>query len=200
MSDIYAVLVEGLDELGDFAKLSSEVKRAAQQAINKTADRTRTAAADLIYKQLNFPGGYLSPSTGRLTVSNRATQGKLQAEIVGRRRATSLARFLVSGTPGKVGVSVQVKRGQTARMDRAFVMKLKSGAGVETGGNLGLAVRTAKGKRPDKAYKPVKVSENLWLLYGPSVDQAFRYARENVKGDASSYLAKEFERLLEVQL
>lgn len=85
-------------------------------------------------------------------------------------------------------------------MERAFLMRLKAGNSIETKSNLGLAVRTAKGKRPDKAYKPVKVSENLWLLYGVSVDQAFRTAREKVRPEAEAYLEAEFNRLLEVKL
>ena len=200
MSGIYAVFVEGLEGVLDLDNLKPEIEKAARLAINSTATRVRTAAADAMMREINFPARYLNPSEGRLKVTSYATSNSLQAVVTGRRRATSLARFVTSGTPGKTGLSVSMKKGRSKRMGRAFLMKLKSGAGsIETKNNLGLAVRTAKGKRPDAAYKPVKVADNLWLLYGVSVDQAFRLARDKVRPEAESFLEDEFKRLLEVK-
>lgn len=199
MNETYAVFVEGLDEVRDIENLKPAVERAARLAINATADRARKSSADRMMRDINFPARYLNPSEGRLKVTNYARPSSLEAVITGRRRATSLARFVTSGTAGKTGLTVSMKKGQSKRLNRAFLMKLKSGAGgVETKNNLGLAVRTAKGKRPDKAYKPVKVSDSLWLLYGVSVDQAFRIARDKVRPEAEAFLESEFNRLLEV--
>lgn len=199
MNDLYAVFVEGLAEVRDIDNIKPAVEKAARLAINAAADRARRAAADEILRDINFPARYLNPSEGRLKVTAYATNGSLQAVITGRRRATSLARFVTNGMPGKTGLTVSMKKGQSKRLARAFLMKLKSGAGgVETKNNLGLAVRTAKGQRPDNAYKPVKVSDSLWLLYGVSVDQAFRIARDKVRPEAESFLENEFNRLLEV--
>ena len=199
MNDSYAVFVEGLDDVRDIENISPAIEKAARLAINAAANRARTAAADAIMRDINFPARYLNPSEGRLKVTDYATKGKLEAVITGRRRATSLARFVTSGMPGKTGLSVSMKKGQSRRLNRAFLMKLKSGSGgVETKNNLGLAVRTARGQRPDNAYKPVKVSDTLWLLYGVSVDQAFRIAREKVRPEAVTFLENEFNRLLEV--
>ena len=201
MKSTYAVFVEGLDDLKDLENLTPAIEKAARLAINATADRVRKASADQILREINFSARYLAPSTGRLKVTAYASPKKMEAVVTGRRRATSLARFVTSGQPGKTGLTVSMKKGQSKAMPRAFLMKLKSGAGgVETKNNLGLAVRTARGQRPDRAYKPVQVSENLWLLYGVSVDQAFRIARDKVRPQAEAYLAEEFKRLLEVQL
>lgn len=200
MSGAYAIFVEGLEDLRDLENLTPAIEKAARLAINSTANRARTAAADQILREINFPARYLSPAQGRLKVTQYASTRKMEAVITGRRRATSLARFVTSGQPGKTGVTVSMKKGQTKAMPRAFLMKLKSGAaGVETKNNLGLAVRTARGQRPVRAYKPVKVSDNLWLLYGVSTDQAFRIAREKIAPEAAAHLAAEFDRLLEVR-
>ena len=199
MNGTYAVFVEGLGDLKDLENLTPAIERAARLAINATADRSRKVAADEILREINFPARYLSPGEGRLKVTRYASARKMEAVVTGRRRATSLARFVTSGQAGKTGVTVSMKKGSSKPMPRAFLMKLKSGAGgVETKNNLGLAVRTARGQRPDRAYKPVKVSDNLWLLYGVSTDQAFRIAREKVSPEAASFLQAEFNRLLKV--
>lgn len=195
----YALFVEGLDEIVNLDKqLDPQIVKAAYRAINATADRARTDSAEEIRRQVNFPASYLKPSQGRLLVSQRASGSSLEAIITGRRRATSLARFVTSGTPGKKGVSVAVKPGRNVELPNAFLMRLRSGSNVDTKNNLGLAIRTAKGERPNSAYKPVRVADGLWLLYGPSVDQVFKTVREDVRPDAESFLASEFYRLLDV--
>lgn len=195
----YALFVEGLDEIVNLDKqLDPQIVKAAYRAINATADRARTDSAEEIRRQVNFPASYLKPSQGRLLVSQRASGSSLEAIITGRRRATSLARFVTNGTPGKKGVSVAVKPGRNVELPNAFLMRLRSGSGVDTKNNLGLAIRTAKGERPNSAYKPVRVADGLWLLYGPSVDQVFKTVREDIRPDAESFLASEFYRLLDV--
>ena len=198
-SPAYAVFVEGLYEVSDIENLKPEIERAARLAINATADFARKTSADEMMRDINFPARYLNPSEGRLKVTSYAGAGKMRAIVTGRHRATSLARFATSGVAGKTGLTVSMKKGHTKRLGRAFLMKLKSGAGgIETKNNLGLAIRTAKGRRPDAAYKPVKVSDSLWLLYGVSVDQSFRLARDKIRPEAESFLENEFKRLLEV--
>lgn len=195
----YAVFVDGLEDL-EVESLKPAIEKAAYRAVNATADRTRTASADYIYSKLNFPKNYLAPSQKRLLVTKRAKQGDLEAIITGRHRATSLARFVTGGMPGKKGARVSIKRGSSVDLPNAFLMKLKSGVGVETKNNLGLAIRTKRGATPDKAYKPVKISETLWLLYAPSVSQSFRYAAEIESDAAARHLQAEFSRLLALEL
>lgn len=195
----YAVFVDGLNGL-NLEDLKPQIAMAATRAINETADRTRTSSARRILSKLNFPKSYLDPSTKRLVVSKRARQGDLEAIITGRHRATSLARFVTGGIPGKKGARVSIKPGKSVNLPGAFLMKLKSGSGIETNQNLGLAIRTKKGQRPNRAYKPVQISETLWLLYGPSVSQAFKFAADMESDKAADYLEAEFTRLMGVDL
>lgn len=174
---------------GDIEEIPERIRKAAMRAVNKTADRARTASAREMRNQVNFPASYLN-AEGRLQVTKRANQDDLEARITGRQAPTSLARF-VQGTPkrGK-GVRVQVKPGAARYMRRAFLMKLKNN-------NLGLAVRTDGGP-PKGAYKPKQISENLWLVYGPSIDQVFRTVAEDVSEPMADYLEAEFLRLLDL--
>jgi len=193
--DRYAVFVDGLADLS-IEDIAPAIERAAQQAINATATRSRKDVADQILSKLNFPATYLNPSTKRLIVTKRARQGDLEAIITGRHRATSLAQFVTGGIPGKKGARVSIKRGSSVEMPNAFLMKLRAGSSVETKNNIGLAIRTKRGEHPNAAYKPVPISDTLWLLYGPSVSQAMVYAAEKEQGEALSYLTQEFERLI----
>jgi hypothetical protein len=196
-----ALFVEGLEVPEEVIGLNADqIERAAYRAINETADSVRTRSADLIRKQVNFPASYLMPSQKRLVVANKAGPGDLQASIIGRHRGTSLARFVTQGTPGKMGVNVAVKPGKSVEMKNAFLMSLRSGGGMDTAKNLGLAVRVPRGTKPDRAYKPVRVSEGLYLLYGPSVDQVFKTVREDVTDEAEDKLERAFDRLIRLEL
>ncbi len=193
----YGVFVEGLTDL-NVDDIKPAIAEAAYQAINATADRSRTNSARNILRKLNFPATYLNPSKGRLAVTKRARQGDLEAIITARHRATSLAQFVTGGSAGRKGARVSIKRGSSVDLPGAFLMKLKSGTdSLDTKNNLGLAIRTRRGEKPRNAYKPVKVSDSLWLLYGPSVDQAFSYAAELEEKDALVYLEAEFNRQME---
>lgn len=187
----YVFAVEGLEELGSIEDLKPQIVKNAYLAINRTADKARTESAREIRHQVNFPGSYLNPSQGRLTVSQRASQSRLEGVISGRRRATSLARFVVGSRSKGKGLQVNVKPGSTATLARAFLMNLR-------GGNVGLAIRVAKGTTPKGAYKPKKIAEGLFLLYGPSVDQVFQTVREDVSRDTGNFLAAEFARLMDL--
>jgi len=192
-----AVFIEGLESEADLDKDS--VRRAASQAINKTADRARVASAKEIRRQVAFPQGYLEGANSRLTVSQRATVDRLEGVVSGRHRPTSLARFVKTGAVGQRGsIRVTVKPGTSRPIGRAFLIPLRSG--TEPGGNLGLAMRVPKGSVPDRAFKPTKLAEGLYLLYGPSVDQVFQTVRSDVSPDAAAFLEREFSRLLELAL
>ena len=189
MSGDYVLVVEGLDSLGDIESLDADILANARNAINKALDRTRTSSDKAIRESLNFPARYLSQ---RLTVKERARGTTLQGMISGRDRPTSLARFASnrSQTPGKAGVRVQV--GLAAKMmNRAFLMKLNNG-------NLGLALRLKEGERLANKKQLVKVGKGLYLLYGPSVDQAFVTVMPEQEDNAAEFLEREFLRLMEL--
>lgn len=193
MTGAYVIAVEGLSSLEDIENLPEEILRNARNAINKAADRARTSSDREIRKELNFPAQYLR---SRLTVRKRASGSNLEAIISGRDKPTSLARFVTSRSPkvGVAGVNVKVSSSVAKRMNSAFVMQLRNG-------NLGLAIRlkpgaTLTGSRGAKRFS--SKDGNLFLLYGPSVDQAFQTILPGQEEDTAEYLEREFLRLMEL--
>lgn len=201
MSDTYVVAVDGLSALRTLESVPDEVKRAALQAVNKTATRTRTSSARSMRDQVNFPPSYLSPSGGRLTITKQATQGDLEAEITGRFRPTSLARFVTSGAVGsRNGVRVEVAPGFAKFMRRAFLIRLRAGtADLDTKSNLGLAIRLRPGETINNKKKMIKLNGNLALLFGPSVSSVFAGVADDEAPGAAEYLEQEFLRLMDLK-
>lgn len=195
MSQAYVVAVDGLDSLENLNDLDPKIARYAQMAINRTARDMRSFSAKEIRRQVAFPARYLSGANGRLQVSKKAGRGSLEAEITGRDRPTSLARFAksrnVSASRRRGGVSVTVAPGQPRFMEGAFLMHLR-------GGNIGLALRLGKGGSLRNKREVRKVGPGLYVLYGPSVNQAFRGVAEDNADKASKTLQREFVRLLEL--
>lgn len=153
-----------------FEDLPDIAEQAAVIAINDVAERQGlTAIRREMRKQIDFPSGYLE-SGGRLRVSKRANRGSIEAMITGRDRATSLARFAAGQNPQNTRgrkIVVKVKGNQSRTLDKAFMVPLKSG-------NKGIAVRLKPGAQLRNSQKAVRLSNNVYLLYGPSVDQVFR--------------------------
>ena len=205
MNEAYVVAIEGLADTRAINDLPKNILVAAQRAINRTADRSATDARRRTREQVNFPAQYLTGTDSggrqRLGISRRAGDGNLEAVITGRQRATSLARFVTSGVVGKQGVTVQVAPGFARLMRRAFLIRLPAGNQLtETKGNLGLAIRLKPGETIQNKRAMIRVKGNLYLLYGPSVDQVFNTVREDVAPDAEQFLAGEFLRLMELDL
>lgn len=197
MSRPYVVAVEGLSEtieaLGD---IPPNVLRFARMAVNTTTRKTRTLASRKIRDQIAFSASYLSDKNGRLTISKYATEDDLEARIRGRFRPTSLARF-ATGSSSK-GVRVRVNPGTSRTMGRAFFMPLRAGnAPIETKSNQGLAIRLKPGEKIANKRRMIQVAGNLYLLYGPSVDQVFSSVAEEIAPDATDILEAEFLRLLD---
>lgn len=200
MSEV-AIVVE-FNQLPFVKEWNSNTSTALVRALNDTAARSRTEASSKVREQVSFPASYLSPSAKRLWVKTKARKNGLQTVIEGRGDPTSLARFtkqkvLPGGKRHKGGkINVTVKPGQTRSISRAFLIRLRNG-------NTGLAVRT-NGAAPKGAWKPRSLGKNLWLLYGPSVDQVLSSAK-NEKGvfddmtpDMLDYLENEFNRQMEL--
>lgn len=197
-----AVIVVEFDQLLFVPEMTNTVEIALTRALNRTADRSRTRFARAARDQVAFPASYVSPSSKRLWVKTRARKGAFNTVIEGRGSPTSLARFsrqtvMTGGARHKGGkVNVTVKPGQTKSISRAFLIRLRNN-------NVGLAVRT-NGEAPSGAYKPKAIGKNLWLLYGPSVDQALSAASggngiyEEMTPEVLDELEAEFNRQLEV--
>lgn len=193
----YVVAMTGLSEtIESLEAMPDTVRRFARMAINTTTRRARTLASRKIREQVAFSATYLSDDNGRLTIVQQATDGNLEARIRGRFRPTSLARFATSSS--RRGVRVRVKPERTELMGRAFFMPLRAGtANIETKSNRGLAIRLRPGEALSNKRKLLKVTGNLYLLYGPSVDQVFRSVAEEISPETSDMLESEFLRLMD---
>lgn len=196
-----AVSIE-FDQFKFVPEMTERVELALVRALNKVAERSRTRAARSVREQVAFPASYVSPSNRRLWVSRKAKRGAFEAVVEGRGRPTSLATFARgrSQVPGKRpkdgSIAVTVKPGVTKKIARAFLMTLNNN-------NVGLAVRT-EGLPPRGAHKPKLIGKNLWLLYGPSVDQALMAASdgdgvfEELTPENLEFLEYEFNRQMDL--
>ncbi len=197
-----AVIMIEFDQMSFVKEMNATVDLALTRALNRTAERSRTRFARAAREQVAFPASYVSPSSKRLWVKTRARKGAFETLIEGRGNPTSLARFtrqkpLGPGQRHKGGkVNVTVKPGVQKSISRAFLIRLKNN-------NIGLAVRTS-GEKPHNAYKPRPLGKNLWLVYGPSVDQALSAASkqdgiyEELTPETLDFLEAEFVRQLEL--
>jgi hypothetical protein len=202
----FEIVIEGLKKDTWVGNLSPQkVKDAARMSLNRVAARARTKSDRALREQIAFPARYLGPASQRLWVRQKASNENLEAIIRGQGRPTSLARFAGRAKPPKPGqgqrgggVNVMVKPGQRQFINRAFLIRLNNN-------NTGLAVRTAGGK-PANSYKPKMIGKNLYLLYGPSVDQALLDARqkggiyEEISQEMLDEWDAEFARLLQVEM
>lgn len=161
-------------------------------AINQTATRGGLKLArNGILDEIAFPKDYLSGD--RLRVSQKATTANQEAVIGARERPTSLARFAAPGTAlgsrARIGVRIQVKKGQSVTLKNAWLVNLK-------GGNIGLAVRVKPGEQIANKTGATRwlVPDRVALLYGPSVDQVFRSVSERIAAPVGKLLTEEFLR------
>jgi len=188
------------DELADyFEQMPAVTTEAARLAINDTARGPAIKLArDEMYGQVNFPAGYLG--SDRLFVGKLARNSDLEAVVVGRDRPTSLARFATNATPGQRGVRVEVHKGQSKMMKKAFIVRLRAGRTVDGQTfNVGLAIRLAPGEKLTNKNFPSEVhasslGPNVVLLYGPSVDQVFRSVSGDIAPAVADSAASEFFR------
>lgn len=172
-----------------FQSLPYVAEQAMGIAINQVVERDGLALLKRdMREQVDFPAGYLEG--GRLKVVRRAGKGSLEAVIRGRDRGTSLARFARGQNPGNTkgrGVRVTVRSGQTKTLKSAFLVNLRNG-------NMGLAVRLKAGQALTNSQAAVKLANNVYLLYGPSVDQVFKGVAEDRSADISNMVTKQFFR------
>jgi hypothetical protein len=191
MAEYYAVAIEGIKALDGLDDIDGKITKAARLAVNAAIRRAQTKAARSMESQVNFPRGYLTGGDGRLQIAKFASDNNLEALLRGRDRPTSLARFVSGGAkPGKKGgVSVEVDPGIAKRLPGAFAIRLRNN-------NIGLAIRTKN--PPSMGAK--QLSDNLYLVYGPSVDQVFNLTRNEIRDDIEDYLNGEFTRLLGLNL
>lgn len=181
-------------------KQSKNADKAANLSVHDTTVYGRKEAKKKILQQVNFSPSYLDGQSSqgrRLDTKFSKVNGLTSGIIVGRFRPTSLATFDAKQltVPGKrkgkrkAGVTVNV-RGRK-RIGRGFMMALKNG-------NTGLAIRVDKGDKPNRRFngKPLYKTQNseVYLLYGPSVEQVFRSVAPEIAPDLSKNLNANFVR------
>lgn len=174
-----------------FEELPEVAEQAAVLAINDTTEREgRVLLKRQMLKEVAFPSGYLDGEN--LAVGKRAVRGRLEGSIVGRDRPTSLARFAVGqdtrNTKGGVPLRVTVNPGRTETLKRAFIVNLNQGR------SRGLAVRLKPGERLRGSRAAVELAPDVWLLYGPSVDQVLRGVADDRVDDILDIVAQKFLR------
>jgi hypothetical protein len=176
--------------------LPDVTNRAASYAMNDVlAGQGLARYKKAVAAEVPFPSGYIDD---KIELAQRATPSRLVASVVGRQRATSLARFATTGAVGgKGGVTVRTKRGSQF-MPSAFLVRLNAGSGItDDGFNLGLAVRLKEGMALSKkdTSRMVHLESNVVLLYGPSVDQILRNeVAESTTPEVVDAIASEFFR------
>lgn len=200
MAEAYILAIEGLADLKDLDGLDDRITRAASRSINEAARYGYREIGEHIRREVNFPKNYLTGKDGRMRISKYASEGSLEASISARTRPTSLARFVTSslqvgGAKRTEGVRVEVKRGSAVRLKRAFLVKLRAGASTDTQSNLGVAIRVKPGTKLRSSSAAKRLADNLYLLYGPSVQQAFmRNSGKGVASDEAANIADFLER------
>lgn len=194
------IIAEGLDQFESFVEDYPDISaQAAMMAINQTAERTAVPLArQRIGEQVEFPPNYLKDPS-RLGVTQKATRTNLEAVVSARQRPTSLARFAPAGaTPSntqKGGISVQIKQGQIKQFQRGFLVRLRAGATLNNDNfNMGLAVRLKPGESLHGTSGAKKLFNNVYLLYGPSVDQVFKTVADDITPEVLDAMATEYLR------
>lgn len=174
------VEVSAIAALNDFLEAAPETSRkAASLAMNTIIPRKgMTRYKKAMKSQIAFPAGYLD-ETEKFGVTRYATPGLLEVVISARQRPTSLARFATGGVPGGEGLRLKVKAGRSVSLKKAFLVRLRAGTMLSGENfNLGVAVRIPGGNAAVRGKKDtsrmVRLSKDVFLLYGPSVDQVFR--------------------------
>lgn len=218
----FRVSVDGVANLTNFvASLPGVVTKAKDLA---TIDATRFAFAESsreIRKEIRVTPEYLGNAANggnRLKLGYAYEGGTRIGVIKGRKRATSLARFIL-GVPsfirgaasrvqvkpgGKIVSQIAVKGGSRASAP-VFALKLNKGASLtEDNYNVGLAVRLKPGEIPQRKVEFLetvysKSDPNLVLLYGPSINQVFYDVAPAVSDPVARQLndafLRQFERL-----
>jgi hypothetical protein len=167
--------------------------QAASMALNETAQYARRITSAEIRKEIALRQGSIS---ARIRVRRTASPNDLEAIVSAEDRATSLANY--SNSPRQFGRQKRSPRvkvlsgGANQPMRGAFWIRLR-------GNNVGIAVRLKAGERVRNKNKMSSVGRGVYLLYGPSIGQAFGSQARKMIPQISDYaetrVAHHLERL-----
>lgn len=190
--------------VAQFSTTRKNIPAAMRLALNDGLRFAGREGSRAIRKEVNFKRNYLTPSTdknARLRIAKQATNADLEASLIARDRATSLARFATS-TPtfGKQARPVRVKVGLSGSrsLRYGFFVRLKKGASLtEDQFNTGVALRVRPGETlKNKRLAGVPFGKDAYLLYGPSVAQVFETVSKDIEPTVADFAASEFDRQL----
>ena len=204
--------ISGITASDHFRAFPEAIKAALPTALNDAARNARRLGAAQMVREINFPKGYLD-LPNRFVAYPFATNDNPVVRITGRGRGTSLYRF-AEGDPtpeatrrrGAGGITVQVKPGVTKTIKGAFAVRLRAGRSItDDNYNLGVAVKVKNGRLVDAELNKYKfdsaqLAGDLYVLYGPSVAQAFDLIAPEIVPEVTSDFADEFRRLFIVAL
>lgn len=186
------------ERLGNFSKQIATIQA---RALNRAAERGRTAAKREIVAQVSLKASYV---LDRLSI-RKASAGDPVAVIATTVRGISLinygARQLtraakrakgdalrgISAGRKQAGVSVAVGSRGRRKMPGAFMVPRLAGK-VSGGNDMGVFIRVGSGRKDIKH------------LYGPSVDQVFRGVIIGISDEVAAAFATEVSRLADVEL
>lgn len=185
----------GLDKLESLIRRAGEVgNQAASMGLNDAALYARRQTSAQIRKEIALTAGNINP---RITVRRTASPGDLVAIVSAEDRATMLSNYAT--TPPRFGRQKMPPRvkvaagGSASPMRGAFWLRLR-------GNNEGIAVRLKAGERVRNKNKMSSIGKGVYVLYGPSVGQAFGSQAEKMLPQISDYaetrVAHHLERLL----
>lgn len=185
----FTIMVEGVKTGGEAMLLLPGLARELAASVNASASHVHKTAKAEMQSQIAFPAGYL-PNKARFSLA-RAKISNPTAVIEAKQRPTSLARF-ATRNKGKAGVTVMVKPGIRKTMGSAFFMGLQAGKVANVNRGLAMRVKTVGvGTWKDRSGRIFKI------LYGPSVDQAFRMVAGKHEAEAYVVFRDTLEKLVE---
>lgn len=190
------------------AQFPKQTGRAMSIAINDTMKKVvLPRGREMMREQVRFPDSYLN-RPDRFGIDTYATPTSLYGQVAGRDDPTSLKRFadpyIQNMSRGDKWVPVQnvevhpgvVKNVGLSTRGKMYIIPLKRGTDW---GNAGLAIRLRKGERVEniREYNPVEIHPNVFILYGPSVDQIFKSVAVDLMPEVTSFMNQEFYRQMD---
>lgn len=161
------ITIEGFPDI-DLGQVEQSVRYAAMVSINKTGRWAESSLRKSAYQDVNFPSGYLDSRLNYKETSMSFLEGK----VVGRDNPTSLARF-ASGS--NFNLTISVSPGVTKKSKKMFIVNLRNGnKGLLIKLKDGEELKNVKYEKAARKFSKARKDRNLYLLYGPSVDQVMR--------------------------